>query len=262
MIFLEYVICNMDLDILQNKGEIYKITSPCGKIYIGQTKCLARRKDKFIIWGTKKRWKAHINEANSFKKEGCLKLNNYINKYKSENFVVEVLLICDIQYLDYYESYMITEYNTMYPNGLNLKTGGSNGVIFSQESKKKMTESANGRTFSLETIEKIRLGNLGKIVSDETREKLRIAITGKKLTNEHKQKISDFQKNFLQPRRKHFGLPDYIYKINYSNKQGYMIKNHPFTPNKYFVSSNITMEEKLKLAIQYLQQVSGSTTKR
>lgn len=85
--------------------------------------------------------------------------------------------------------------------------------------------------------------------------KLRIAITGKKLTDEHKQKISDFQKDFLQPKRKHFGLPDYIYRINYLNKQGYMIRNHPSIPNKYFVSSNISMEEKLKLATQYLQQV-------
>ena len=92
------------MNILRNKGEIYKITSPCGKIYIGQTKCLAKRKDKFIIWGTIKRWKAHINEANSLKREGCLKLNNCINKYKAENFVVEVLLICDIEYLDYYEA--------------------------------------------------------------------------------------------------------------------------------------------------------------
>ena len=243
------------MNILRNKGEIYKITSPCGKIYIGQTKCLAKRKDKFIIWGTIKRWKAHINEANSLKREGCLKLNNCINKYKAENFVVEVLLICDIEYLDYYESYMITEYNTMYPNGLNLKTGGTNGIIFSKETKLKMSNSAKGRTFSSDTIEKIRRGNLGKFVSNETREKLRIAITGKKLTDEHKQKISDFQKDFLQPKRKHFGLPDYIYRINYSNKQGYMIRNHPSIPNKYFVSSTISMEEKLKLTIQYLQQV-------
>ena len=37
------------------------------------------------------------------------------------------------KYLDYYESLMISKYNTMYPNGLNLKIGGSNGVIFSKE---------------------------------------------------------------------------------------------------------------------------------
>jgi hypothetical protein len=242
------------MNFLQNKGEVYKITSPCGKIYIGQTKCLVKRKDKYIIWGTQKRWKAHINEANSLKKEGCLKLNNYINKYKSDNFIVEVLLICDIKYLDYYESCMINKYNTIYPNGLNLKTGGANG-IFSEETKLKMSNSAKGRIFSSETIEKIRQGNLGKIVSDETKEKLRIANTGKKLTYETKQKISNFQKDYLQPKRKHFGLPDYIYRINYSNKQGYTIKNHPSVPNKYFVSSSISMEEKLKLAIQYLQQV-------
>ena len=243
------------MNILQNKGEIYKITSPCGKQYIGQTKCLAKRKDKFIIWGTQKRWKSHINEAKSLKKEGCLKLNNCINKYKFENFIVNVLLVCDIEYLDYYESLMISKYNTMYPNGLNLKIGGSNGVIFSKETILKMSNSAKGRSFSTETIEKIRQGNIGKFVSDETREKLRIAATGKKRTDKTKQKISDFQKEYLQPKRKHFGLPDYIYIINYSNKQGYMVKNHSSIPNKYFVSSKILMEEKLNLAKQYLQQV-------
>ena len=205
------------MNILQDKGEIYKIISPCGKLYIGQAKCLAKRKNKFIIWGTQKRWKAHISEANSLKKEGCLKLNNYINKYKSQNFIVEILLVCDMKYLDHYESCMISEYNTLYPNGLNLKTGGSN-CVFSEQTKLKMSKSAKGRTFSDETIEKIRQGNLGKIVSQETREKLKIAMTGKKLTDQHKQKISDFQKNYLQPKRKHFGLPDYIYRINYTNK--------------------------------------------
>lgn len=91
---------------LKNKGEIYKITSPCGKQYIGQAKCLAERKGKFIKWGTEKRWKTHIYES-TLKKEGCVKLNRYINKYKSENFIVEILLICDLKDLDYYESFMI-----------------------------------------------------------------------------------------------------------------------------------------------------------
>lgn len=248
------------MNFLQNKGEIYLITSPCGKQYIGQTKCLAKRKDKFIKWGTFKRWKAHINESSN-KKEGCIKLNNCINKYKSENFIVEILLVCDIKYLDYYESYMIKEYNTLSPNGLNLKTGGKVS-LFSEESKKKMSESAKGRTFSEETIEKIRLGNLGKIVAEETKEKLKIANSGKKLTEQHKQKISNFQKNYLQPKRKYFELPDYIYRINYTNKQGYMVKNHPSLQNKHFVSANISMEKKLNLAQEYLQQVQGSTTKR
>lgn len=247
--------------MLEDKGEIYLITSPCGKQYIGQTVCLAKRKNKFINWGTKQRWCAHINEASSTnKKEGCIKLNSFINKYKAENFKIEVLLVCHINDLNYFESRMIKEYNTLSPNGLNLKTGGDK-IIFSEDTKLKMSKSAKGRIFSDETIEKIRQGNLGKIVSNETREKLKIAITGKKLSDEHKLKISEFQKNYLQPKRKHFGLPNYIYRINYKNKQGYVVKNHPTLKIKYFVSNKLLMEQKFDLAKQYLQKDEGSTTK-
>lgn len=232
----------------ENKGEIYIITSPSGKQYIGQT-----------IRGTEVRWKQHICAAKNIDK-GCVKLNNCINKYKPENFLVETLLVCDVRYLNYFESYMIKEYNTLSPNGLNLKTGGV-ATIYSDESKKKMSNSAKGKTFSEATKEKIRIGNLGKVVSEETRVKLSSAIQGKKLSEEHKEKISKFQKDYLQPKRKYFGLPDYIYLIAEKKKQGYMVRNHPSVPNRYFVSAKRSMEEKLKQTEEYLQQVQGSTTK-
>jgi hypothetical protein len=246
--------------ILQNKGEIYMITSPCGKKYIGQTLCLVKRKSKMIEWGSTMRWKEHVKESKSKTREGCVKLNNFINKYKAENFIVQVLLICDIRYLNYFETYMINEYNTLSPNGLNLKKGGDK-VVFSEETKKKMSDSAKGRTFSKETIEKIRIGNQGKIVSNETRQKLSQSLMGKSISEEHKQKISDFQKNYLQPKRKYIDLPDYIYRINYPNKQGYMVRNHPTLKTKCFVSIKLTMEEKFKLAQLYLEKDNGSTTK-
>jgi hypothetical protein len=66
------------MEYLVDKGEIYMITSPCGKKYIGQTRCLAKRKDKMIVWGTEKRWKNHISEAS--KREEKLKLaQKYLN---------------------------------------------------------------------------------------------------------------------------------------------------------------------------------------
>lgn len=236
----------------ENKGEIYIITSPCGKQYIGQTRCLAKRKDKYIKWGTNQRWRAHINESNSKKKEGCAKLNSCIKKYNSDNFIVYVLLVCDISDLDYFETRMIKEYHTLSPNGLNLKTGG-NTIIFSDETRMKMSNSAKGRTFSEETIEKIRIGNTGKIVTDETRAKLRLVCPHPQ-TIEARQKISDFQKSYLQPKRKYFGLPDYIYFINYPNKKGYKVNNHPTIASKYFVSGKLSLYEKLELAKQYLQR--------
>ena len=239
----------------EHRGEIYIITSPCSKQYIGQTTTLAQRKDKFIKWGYIQRWRQHVNEANSKTKEGCVKLNAYINKYGANNFKVELILVCDKNDLNYFETRMIKEYNSLSPGGLNLKSGSFEKVVFSEETKLKMSNSAKGRTFTEETIEKIRQGNLGKVVSDETREKLRKANTGFVVSDETKLKISEFQKDYLQPKRKHFGLPDYIYRINYTKKQGFVVKNHKDLKIKYFVSNSLSMEQKLHLAKQYLNEI-------
>lgn len=53
------------------------------------------------------------------------------------------------------------------------------GKVFSEESKRKMSESTSGKNHpmwgkkhSRQTLERIRIGNLGKNVSDETRERI------------------------------------------------------------------------------------------
>ena len=105
---------------MENNGEIYCLTSPSGKKYVGQcVKQLSSGKK----WGYIQRWKDHIRDANS--KNYCRKLNNAINKYGSENFTIEVIKECNIYELNYYEEYYIKLYNTLSPNGYNLTSGGS-----------------------------------------------------------------------------------------------------------------------------------------
>jgi hypothetical protein len=66
-------------------GEIYCITSPSGKKYVGQ--CM-----KHLSNGRKHgysgRWKEHIRDANY--KNNCRLLNASIRKYKPENFTLEM----------------------------------------------------------------------------------------------------------------------------------------------------------------------------
>ena len=105
---------------MENNGEIYCLTSPSGKKYVGQcVKQLSSGKK----WGYIQRWKDHIRDANS--KNYCRKLNNAINKYGSENFTIEVIKECNIYELNYYEEHYIKLYNTLSPNGYNLTSGGS-----------------------------------------------------------------------------------------------------------------------------------------
>lgn len=127
---------------LQNQGEIYCLKSPSGKMYIGQALCILETKK--LPYGTVGRWKGHCREANYDKKIGCVILNNAIRKYGQNSFQVITLLKCDINMLDYYESTMITLYNTLEPNGYNVRTGGSHGK-HSKLSRQRMKISKLGK---------------------------------------------------------------------------------------------------------------------
>ena len=103
-----------------NTGHIYCITSPSGKKYIGQAvKYLKNGKN----WGYMSRWKEHIRDSKD--RNYCRLLNNAIRKYGPEKFTVELILECNVDELNNFETKYITEYNTLSPNGYNLTTGGN-----------------------------------------------------------------------------------------------------------------------------------------
>jgi group I intron endonuclease len=120
-------------------GEIYCITSPSGKKYIGQcVKKLSSGKK----WGYMNRWKDHIRD--SIGKNYCRLLNNAIKKYGIESFKVEIIKECYISELNYYEEYYISLFNSMTPNGYNLTSGG--GCCFqSLETRQLKRESMIGK---------------------------------------------------------------------------------------------------------------------
>ena len=124
---------------MENLGEIYCLTSPSGKKYVGQCcKYLSSGKK----WGYLSRWKDHIRDSKT--KNFCRLLNNAILKYSPENFLLEIIKECNIEELNYYEEYYINIYNTLTPNGYNLTTGGSI-CRQSEETKKLKQQSMIGK---------------------------------------------------------------------------------------------------------------------
>jgi len=106
-------------------GEIYKITNIItNKSYIGQTRTHRLNHQKYRPFGYLGRFKDHIHEANSNKKNQSKYLNSSLLKYGIENFKCELLLTCNIVDLDLHETKYILEENTKYPNGYNLTNGG------------------------------------------------------------------------------------------------------------------------------------------
>lgn len=145
---------------------IYLITNKInGKQYVGQT-----------IQPIENRWSMHKSGAS-----GCLGLKSAISKYGIENFTIEQIFEANsLEELDKLEKDTIDRLNTISPNGYNLTLGGER-VIFSEETRKKMSESGKRR----------------KPMSDATKKKLsdrqkgsKNCNFGKKFSEEHRKKLS------------------------------------------------------------------------
>lgn len=119
--------------------EIYKITNlTTGKIYVGQSVSHILNHKRYRPYGHQGRFRCHISEAFSTKKNQSHYLNNAIRKYGVVDFVVELIECCELTNADEREIYYIKTLNSLFPNGYNLKNGG-NTFTHSDESKKRVS---------------------------------------------------------------------------------------------------------------------------
>lgn len=126
---------------------IYKITSCSGRVYIGQSMNILRRKHRYSLLRCKKQ----------------VKLYNSIKKYGWEKHIFKIIEECSVENLNIRERYW-QEYYDCVENGLNCrytKTDDKSGVM-SEESKKKLSISLTGRKLSSLTKTKISNSKKGK----------------------------------------------------------------------------------------------------
>jgi hypothetical protein len=99
--------------------------------------------------------------------------------------------------LNHYEQFYINYFGTKFPNGYNGSNGGEgvSGVKFTEEHKKRISDSHKGKVFSEEHKRKLSKAKLGKKLSDEHKNKLRKTSTGRIQTPESiaKQKATKFK---------------------------------------------------------------------
>ena len=134
---------NLSNTILDNPTEryceIYKIINLTNnKIYVGQSVSHILNHKRYRPYGREGRFRCHISEAFSTKKNQSHYLNNAIRKYGIESFTVDLLEYCEILNADERETYYIKELNSLYPNGYNLKNGGTT-FTHCDESKKRVS---------------------------------------------------------------------------------------------------------------------------
>jgi len=213
-------------------GVIYKVTSPSGKSYIGQTKRTIE-----------KRMKEHFKCPSC-----CIALENAIKKY-SDKMEYEILLEVNDEQLNFYEARMIEVYDTLEPRGYNIRSGGSVSV-HSELSCERMRQAKLGE----------KNHNFGKPRSDDAKRAISAAKSGDKhhfygktFTEEHKLKVA------IAHRKSHSELPMYMVYVKerpaFWQSSGYAIVNHPTLKNKYFTSKKLADNEKYDLALSYLQAV-------
>jgi group I intron endonuclease len=113
-------------------GYIYLITNIVNKKqYVGQT----QRED------IQTRWNAH--KTCDSKSCGTYLLRAY-NKYKIENFKFQIICICFDEDCNRFEEEYIKKFNTLSPNGYNLKEGGKNSKHH-PDTIKKLSEMNKGK---------------------------------------------------------------------------------------------------------------------
>ena len=178
-------------------GYIYKVTSPNGKIYVGQTINLKHRRSAY--------------RTNNFKKQIKLWRNcqtyNW-NPLDTLEIIEECICENDKTVLNEREIYWIKELRAFGPKGLNCTKGGEGhiGLHPSIETRKKMSLAGLGRKFSeernkklsnfrktfkysKESKEKMSKSKLGKQATEETKEKMSITRTGKIPSVSHKNNV-------------------------------------------------------------------------
>lgn len=110
-------------------GIIYKITSPSGKVYVGQT-----------VRSFEKRMQEHKQESSC-----CTTVSRAIQKYKDQMKYEIIEDNVPQEQLDEREIYWIKELNSLAPNGYNCTTGGQFTREYTQEVKDRMRDIKNAQ---------------------------------------------------------------------------------------------------------------------
>lgn len=167
---------------------IYKLTSPSGRVYVGQSVDINGRKCKYKGLQCKEQ----------------IRLYKSLKKYGFENHSFEILQECKKEELNGLEILFINLYDSA-NNGLNLQNGGNSKFTHSPETILKMKVAHKGKKYSLGTRRPLHaiiataLKNKGRKRSEEIRNKYRASKygndygknnAGKIRTEETREKIS------------------------------------------------------------------------
>ena len=187
---------------------IYKITSPSGKVYIGQSVDIEKRFSRYINM-----YSGIINQT---------RLYNSLKKYGPKNHKFEIIEECNENLLNEREIFWINFHNSTLL-GLNIRCGGEGGGKLSNDTKIKISRIHKGlkkpknQKFREQISQKLRgrkIYWIDKIITKERNEKI-------KESNKH-----HYKKGSIRNKKISNKLDKYKKKIIQYNLENQIIKEH------------------------------------
>jgi group I intron endonuclease len=168
---------------------IYKITSPTGKIYIGQSVNFESRKYQY-----KSSWK------NKSQKHLGPKLYNSLQKHGYENHTFEMIEECLVEQLNEKETHWKQYYLNLigWKNVLFCELFDNGGGPKSEDTKQKISISNKGKITSDETKIRMSITHKGRIRSQETKDKISKSNKGKKKSKIHIENMLKNRDNLIK----------------------------------------------------------------
>lgn len=215
--------------------QIYIRTYPNGMQYVGQTANLADRE-------------AHHHRCHKTSPVG------QANRRYKGRIETKLLFVCDDDIADFFERRTIETYDTLWPNGYNMQTGGNSGYQTCEETGQKISKALLGRKLSEEHCHnlsenmkgkytgvdnyfygrkhtdeakrKISAANTGRRKSEEEIRKTAEANRGRKHTEEAKKRMSDSKKGEKNPNYGKTFSEEYRKKLSDAGKGRKKSKEH------------------------------------
>lgn len=221
---------------------IYKITSPSGKVYIGQTTNFTKRKNYYK------------NGAKPYQ----IRIHNSLQKYGYDAHTIEFIEECLVDNLNERERYWQDFYDVIGENGLNCRLTATNDKsgFLSESSKNKLSIAKKKVVIDGEWREKFAYDWSGKNHSEETKRKMSESAKGKKKSPEHIAKLPQNQKGYKSKARSE------EFKLNQKLYSGKSKIVYQYDKNDIFINEFISVAEaKRETAIKTINSVVLGKTK-
>lgn len=220
---------------------IYKITSPSGKVYIGQSVNI----------------KVRFRNYNNLKCEKQIRLLNSLVKYGVKNHIFEIIENCNREKLNERERYWQEYYDCTGKQGLNCSLTGTNNSkqVVSETTRLKMRNSRLGvkwteklRATKKERYKKENHKNYGKHLSEDTKRKIAIKSKERMLTNNPVSlKVIDIETLQI------YDSITFVSKLNYKgitsqSQLAYILRLKSYNPTKLMLLRNFNDPVKKKEA--------------